>query len=68
MLRGATNNLLDDVERAIDDGVNLYRSTVKDSRFVYGGGATEMVKYYFFILKLLSQLLEAEANKIKTLD
>lgn len=59
MLRGATNNLLDDVERAIDDGVNLYRSTVKDSRFVYGGGATEM---------LLSQLLEAEANKIKTLD
>jgi len=43
VLRGATNNLLDDVERAIDDGVNLYRCAVKDNRFVYGGGATEMV-------------------------
>jgi T-complex protein 1 subunit theta len=43
VLRGATNNLLDDVERAIEDGVNLYRSIVKDGRFVYGGGATEMV-------------------------
>lgn len=43
VLRGATNNLLDDVERAIDDGVNLYRSAIKDRRFVYGGGATEMV-------------------------
>jgi len=33
---------LDDVERAIDDAVNLYRCVIKDRRFVYGGGATEM--------------------------
>lgn len=42
VLRGATNNVLDDIERAIDDGVNLYRSALKDPRFVYGGGATEI--------------------------
>jgi T-complex protein 1 subunit theta len=42
VLRGATTSLLDDIERAIDDGVNLYRSMIKDNRFVYGGGATEI--------------------------
>ena len=43
VLRGATNNQLDDIERAIDDAVNCYRSSIRDGRFVYGGGATEMV-------------------------
>lgn len=43
VLRGATTNQLDDVERAIDDAVNVFRSTIRDGRFVYGGGATEIV-------------------------
>lgn len=43
VLRGATNNLLEDIERAIDDGVNTFKSIIKDPRFVYGGGATEIV-------------------------
>ena len=34
---------MDDVERAIDDATNVYRCAVKDGRYVYGGGATEMV-------------------------
>lgn len=59
VLRGATTNQLDDIERAIDDAVNVYRSTIKDGRFVYGGGATEIA---------LQQKLEEEASKIKTLD
>lgn len=33
VLRGSTLNLLDDIERAIDDGVNVYRCLVKDGRF-----------------------------------
>ena len=42
VLRGATQNHLDDVERAIDDGVNVVKALTKDGRLVPGAGATEM--------------------------
>jgi len=42
LFSGATNNILDDVERALEDGVNLYKGLTKDGRFVAGGGATEI--------------------------
>lgn len=42
VLRGATSNHLDDVERAIDDGVNVIKSLTKDDRLVPGAGATEV--------------------------
>jgi T-complex protein 1 subunit theta len=42
VLRGATQNHLDDVERAIDDGVNAVKALTKDGRLVPGAGATEM--------------------------
>ena len=48
VLRGSTNNILDDIERALDDGVNLFRVALKDGRFVPGAGATEIVKNYDF--------------------
>ncbi len=42
VLRGPTMNMLDDMERAIDDAVHTARVLCKDGRFVPGGGAAEM--------------------------
>ena len=42
VLRGATQNHLDDVERAVEDGVNVIKAVTKDSRLVPGAGAAEM--------------------------
>lgn len=42
VLRGATQNHLDDVERAVDDSVNVIKAVTKDPRLVPGAGATEM--------------------------
>ncbi|KAI5289787.1 T-complex protein 1 subunit theta, partial [Ascosphaera atra] len=42
VLRGATQNHLDDIERAIDDGVNVVKAVTRDPRLVPGAGATEI--------------------------
>jgi T-complex protein 1 subunit theta len=42
VLRGATMNYLDDVERSIDDAVNVVKGLIKDPRLIPGCGATEM--------------------------
>ncbi|QIX01001.1 hypothetical protein AMS68_006518 [Peltaster fructicola] len=42
VLRGATQNHLDDLERAVDDGVNVVKAITRDARLVPGAGATEM--------------------------
>lgn len=42
VLRASTNSVLNDLERAIDDGVHAVQMACKDGRLVYGGGATEM--------------------------
>lgn len=41
VLRGATQNHLEDVERAVDDGVNVVKAITRDPRLVPGAGATE---------------------------
>ncbi|KMT12218.1 hypothetical protein BVRB_5g101650 [Beta vulgaris subsp. vulgaris] len=42
LLRGSTDSILDDLERAVDDGVNTYKAMCRDSRFVPGAAATEI--------------------------
>lgn len=59
LLRGATSTLLEDVERAIDDGINTYRVMLRDPRFLYGAGATE---------SYLVNAIEKFSNTISSLD
>lgn len=42
VVRGSTSNVLDDIERAIDDGVNVVKAMGKDARFVTGAAAAEI--------------------------
>lgn len=42
VLRGSTTSFLDDVERAVDDGVNAIKTFCRDPRMVPGAGATEI--------------------------
>jgi T-complex protein 1 subunit theta len=42
LVRGSTQNILNDIERAIDDGVNSVRAMGRDARFLAGAGGVEM--------------------------
>ncbi|XP_018410881.1 PREDICTED: T-complex protein 1 subunit theta isoform X3 [Nanorana parkeri] len=42
VIRGSTDNLMDDVERAVDDAVNTFKVLTRDKQLVPGGGATEI--------------------------
>jgi len=42
VLRSSTANHLDDLQRAVDNGVNIFKQLVKDQRMVAGGGACEI--------------------------
>jgi T-complex protein 1 subunit theta len=59
VLRGATQNHLDDLERAIDDGVNVIKAITKDNRLLAGAGASEME---------LNKRLQAVADKTPGLN
>ncbi|KAI8584099.1 hypothetical protein K450DRAFT_218143 [Umbelopsis ramanniana AG] len=59
VLRGATQNHLDDLERAIDDGVNVIKAITKDNRLLAGAGAAEME---------LNKRLQAVADKTPGLN
>jgi T-complex protein 1 subunit theta len=59
VLRGATQNHLDDVERAVDDGVNVVKAITRDPRLVPGAGATELQ---------LSQRISALAERTPGFD
>lgn len=42
ILRASTHNVLDDLERAVDDGVNTVKVITQDGRFLPGAGAVEV--------------------------
>jgi T-complex protein 1 subunit theta len=42
VVRGSTQNILNDIERAIDDGVNVVRAMGRDARFLAGAGGCEI--------------------------
>ena len=42
MVRGSTQNILDDMERSIDDAVNTFKALTRDGRLLPGAAATEI--------------------------
>jgi len=42
VVRASTQNILDDFERAIDDGVNVFKGLVTQNQFLAGAGAVEI--------------------------
>ncbi|KRZ24125.1 T-complex protein 1 subunit theta [Trichinella pseudospiralis] len=42
IIRGSSQNVLDEVEKAVDDGVNTFKQLLKDNRLLPGAGAVEL--------------------------
>jgi len=59
VIRGPTTLQLNDLERAIDDGVNTYKSLTRDNRLVAGAGAFEIqINRYVEFLASTNSTLE----------
>lgn len=59
VVRASTENMLDDIERALDDGIHSVKAIFADGRLLVGAGATELE---------LSKKLKAFADEDKSLD
>jgi len=59
VVRASSGNLLDDIERCINNAVNAYKGLIRDSRLVPGAGACEIE---------LARQLETLANSTPGLD
>jgi len=42
ILRGSTTSMLDDTERAVDNGVSTVKTLIRNPKCVAGAGATEL--------------------------
>lgn len=56
MLRGSTNQMVDEAERSLHDALSVLSQTVKETRVVLGGGCSEM---------LMSVAVEERAKKVR---
>ncbi|CDO78272.1 hypothetical protein BN946_scf184588.g2 [Trametes cinnabarina] len=56
VLRGSTNQMIDEAERSLHDALSVLSQTVKETRVVLGGGCSEM---------LMSCAVEEEARKVQ---
>ncbi|KAL4241271.1 TCP-1 chaperonin family protein [Abortiporus biennis] len=56
VLRGSTNQMVDEAERSLHDALSVLSQTVKETRVVLGGGCSEM---------LMSCAVEEETRKIE---
>lgn len=59
VIRASTENVLNDLERAIDDGVHAVKALCEDPRLLPGAGAVELE---------LSKRLKAYADEVRGLD
>jgi len=59
---------MDDIERAFDDAISTFKSTIKDQRFLPGAGATEIVSIINWVVvfgwKVRIRRLEVERVRI----
>ena len=53
MLRGASKDILNEVERNLQDAMNVARNVMVDARLVPGGGAVEMALAHVSSLNIL---------------
>lgn len=58
VLRGATQQILDEAERSLHDALCVLSQVVKDSRVVFGGGSSEML-----MASAVSKLAESTPGK-----
>jgi T-complex protein 1 subunit beta len=56
VLRGSTNQMVDEAERSLHDALSVLSQTVKETRVVLGGGCSEM---------LMSCAVDEEVRKVK---
>lgn len=59
VIRGSTENYMDDIERAVDDGVNTFKCLSRDGRVVPGAGAVEVE---------LARIIREYANEVPGLE
>jgi T-complex protein 1 subunit beta len=55
VLRGSTNQMVDEADRSLHDALSVLSQTIKETRVVLGGGCSEM---------LMSVAVEEEAKKV----